>query len=148
MIFIGCDRAGIEMKNALMDYLKEHGLEYEDMGCHGETVDYPDIAEAVCKKVLTSPDNKGILICGTGIGISIAANKMNGIRAALCYDWYAAKYTRLHNDANVICFGARTMGIGSVTESLEVFLNTGFEGGRHAVRVNKITALEEKNNVR
>ena len=147
MIYLGCDRAGVEMKLGLIGYLKENGFEYEDLGCHGETVDYPDIAEAVCSKVLESPDNKGVLVCGTGIGISMAANKINGIRAALCYDWYAAKYTRLHNDANVICFGGRTMGLGSVTESLDVFLHTGFEGGRPAVRVDKITALEGKNHV-
>ena len=147
MIYLGCDRAGYDMKLALMEYLKENGYEYADLGCNGETVDYPDIAEAVCRKVLESPDNKGILVCGTGIGISMAANKINGIRAALCYDWYAAKYTRLHNDANVICFGGRTMGVGSVTESLDVFLHTDFEGGRHALRVDKITALEGKNNV-
>ena len=97
--------------------------------------------------MLENEDNKGILVCGTGIGISIAANKINGIRAAIGYDWYSAKYTRLHNNANVICFGGRTMGIGSVIEALDVFLHTGFEGGRHAVRVDKITALEGKNHV-
>lgn len=147
MIYFGCDHGGYEMKLALMKHLKENGIEYEDLGCDGSPVDYPDIAEKVCKKVLEDPDSKGVLICGTGIGISIAANKINGIRAAVGYDWYSAKYTRLHNNANVICFGGRTMGISSVTEALDVFLNTGFEGGRHAVRVDKITALEGKNNV-
>jgi ribose 5-phosphate isomerase B len=147
MIYVGCDHGGYEMKLALIDHLKEQNLEYEDMGCGGEAVDYPDVAEKVCTKVLENEDNKGVLICGTGIGISIAANKINGIRAAIGYDWYSAKYTRLHNNANVICFGGRTMGIGSVTEALDVFLNTGFEGGRHAVRVDKITALEGKNHV-
>ncbi len=135
------------MKLALIEYLNSKGVEYEDMGCGGEAVDYPDIAEKVCEKVLGNEGSKGVLVCGTGIGISIAANKINGIRAAIGYDWYAAKYTRMHNDANVICFGGRTMGTGSVIESLDVFLNTGFEGGRHAVRVGKITALEGKNNV-
>ena len=147
MIYLGCDHGGYEMKLALIEYLKNNGFGYEDMGCSGEPVDYPDIAEKVCAKVLESPDNKGVLVCGTGIGISIAANKINGIRAAIGYDWYSAKYTRLHNNANVICFGGRTMGTGSVTEALDVFLHTDFQGGRHAVRVDKITALEEKNHV-
>ncbi|MBP3856603.1 MAG: ribose 5-phosphate isomerase B [Ruminiclostridium sp.] len=147
MIYIGCDHGGYEMKLALIAYLKDSGFEYEDMGCGGEPVDYPDIAEAVCAKVLESPDNKGVLICGTGIGISIAANKIPGIRAALAYDYYSAKYTKLHNDSNVICFGGRTMGIGSVTESLDVWLHTEFMGGRHKTRIDKISALEAKNNV-
>lgn len=147
MIYLGCDHGGYEMKLALIGYLKENGFEYEDLGCGGEPVDYPDIAEKVCAKVLKNDENKGVLVCGTGIGISIAANKINGIRAAIGYDYYSAKYTRLHNNANVICFGGRTMGIGSVIESLDVFLHTEFQGGRHAVRVDKITALEEKNNV-
>ena len=94
--------------------------------------------------MLESEENKGILICGTGIGISIAANKIKGIRAALCADWYSAKYTRLHNNANVICMGGRTTGAGSAVEMLDVFLHTEFEGGRHATRIGKIAKLEEK----
>ena len=147
MIFIGCDHGGYDMKLALIGYLKENDFEYEDLGCGGEPVDYPDIAEKVCAKVLDTPDSKGVLICGTGIGISIAANKIHGIRAAIGYDYYSAKYTRLHNDANVICFGGRTMGTGSVIESLDVFLHTEFMGGRHKTRIDKISALEGKNNV-
>ena len=147
MIFVGCDHGGYILKADILKYLEDNGFEYMDMGCGGEPVDYPDIAEKVCRKVLETPDSRGVLICGTGIGISIAANKIKGIRAALCSDWYSAKYTRLHNDANVICFGGRTMGSGSVTEMLDVFLHTEFMGGRHAVRIEKIAKLEEKNNV-
>lgn len=143
MIYIGCDHGGYQLKLELMKYLDENGFEYTDMGCNGEAVDYPDIAEAVCKKVTADADNKGILVCGTGIGISIAANKIKGIRAALCADWYSAKYTRLHNDANVICMGGRTTGAGSAVEMLDVFLHTEFEGGRHATRINKIMKLED-----
>ncbi len=143
MIFIGCDHGGYQLKLELMKYLDSNGFTYTDIGCNGEAVDYPDIAEVVCKKVIESPENKGILLCGTGIGISIAANKIKGIRAALCADWFSAKYTRLHNDANVICMGGRTTGAGSAVEMLDVFLKTEFEGGRHAVRINKIKKLED-----
>lgn len=144
MIYIGCDHGGYSLKLELMNYLEKNGFQFTDMGCNGEAVDYPDIAEKVCEKVLENCDNKGILICGTGIGISIAANKIKGIRAALCADWYSAKYTRLHNDANVICMGGRTTGAGSAVEMLDVFLHTEFEGGRHATRIGKIAKLEEK----
>ncbi len=143
MIYVGCDHGGYQLKLELMKYLNENGFEYTDMGCNGEAVDYPDIAEAVCKKVTETAENKGILVCGTGIGISMAANKIKGIRAALCADWYSAKYTRLHNDANVICMGGRTTGAGSAVEMLDVFLHTEFEGGRHATRINKIMKLED-----
>lgn len=143
MIYIGCDHGGYQLKLELKKYLDDKGFSYTDMGCDGEAVDYPDIAEAVCKKVLESEENRGILLCGTGIGISMAANKIKGIRAALCADWFSAKFTRLHNDANVICMGGRTTGAGSATEMLDVFLHTEFEGGRHAVRINKIKKLED-----
>ena len=143
MIYIGCDHGGYQLKLELMKYLDSNGFSYTDRGCNGEAVDYPDIAEAVCKKVIESDENKGILLCGTGIGISMAANKIKGIRAALCADWFSAKYTRLHNDANVICMGGRTTGAGSAVEMLDVFLHTEFEGGRHAVRINKIKKLED-----
>jgi len=138
MIYIGCDHGGYPLKNALIEYLRENNLEFTDCGCDGETVDYPDIAKKVCPKVLENPDNKGILVCSTGIGISMTANKIKGIRAALCGDYYSAKYTRKHNDANVICFGNHVTGAGLAAELLDVFLNTGFDGGRHIPRVNKI----------
>ncbi len=143
MIAIGCDHGGYALKLELIKYLKEHNIEFTDYGCNGEPVDYPDIAEKVCKEIVAGKAEKGVLICGTGIGISMAANKIKGIRAALCSDWYSAKYTRLHNDANVICMGGRTIGPGLAAELLDVFLNTEFEGGRHAVRVDKIKKLEE-----
>ncbi len=145
MIAIGCDHGGYALKLELIKYLKEHNIEFTDYGCNGESVDYPDIAEKVCKEIVAGKAEKGVLVCGTGIGISMAANKIKGIRAALCSDWYSAKYTRLHNDANVICMGGRTIGPGLAVELLDVFLNTEFEGGRHAVRVDKIKKLEEDN---
>ena len=145
MIAIGCDHGGYALKLELIKYLKEHNIPFTDYGCNGESVDYPDIAEKVCREIVAGKAETGVLICGTGIGISMAANKIKGIRAALCSDWYSAKYTRLHNDANVICMGGRTIGPGLAVELLDVFLNTEFEGGRHAVRVDKIKKLEEDN---
>lgn len=145
MIAIGCDHAGFEMKKAIIDALTEKGFEFKDMGCNGEACDYPDIAEAVCAEVKSAGCEKGILICGTGIGMSIAANKVNGIRAALCTDSFSTKFTRLHNDSNVMCMGARTLGIGLAAELAEIFLTTGFEGGRHQRRVDLITKIENNN---
>lgn len=142
MIAIGCDHAGCEMKKAIIDALSEKGFDFKDMGCNGERCDYPVIAEAVCGEVISGNCEKGILICGTGIGMSIAANKIKGIRAALCSDSFSAKYTRLHNDSNVMCMGARTLGQGLGIELAEIFLTTGFEGGRHQNRIDLITKLE------
>lgn len=145
MIAIGADHGGFQLKKELMAHLDKMGVEYKDFGCYDEnSVDYPDIAKAVGTAVVNGEYEKGVLVCGTGIGISIAANKIKGVRAALCNDYFSAKYTRLHNDANIICFGGRVIGPGSACELLEVFLNTEFEGGRHARRVDKITALENK----
>ncbi len=141
MIVLGSDKAGTELKNHLIDFLKENNYEYSDCG---EEADYPDIAERVCAKITAGEAERGVLICGTGIGISMAANKIKGIRAALCSDYFSAKYTRLHNDSNVICFGGRVMGQGLAKELLNVFLTTEFEGGRHALRVDKMMKLEEK----
>ena len=141
MIVLGSDRAGTELKNHLINFLKENNYECQDCG---EEPDYPDIAEKVCKKITSGEAEKGVLICCTGIGISMSANKIKGIRAALCSDYFSAKYTRLHNDSNVICFGGRVMGQGLAKELLDVFLNTEFEGGRHALRVDKMMKLEEK----
>lgn len=144
MIAIGSDHAGYPLKLELIAFLKEKDYEFTDYGCDGESVDYPDIAEKVCAKITDGTADKAVLVCGTGIGISMSANKIKGIRAALCNDYFSAKYTRLHNDANVICFGGRTIGAGSACECLDVFLSTEFEGGRHERRVNKIMALENK----
>ena len=144
MVYIGCDHAGYEIKNDIAKYLEENNIEYKDLGCNGEKVDYPVIAEKVCTGVLEDVENnKGILVCGTGIGMSIAANKIKGIRAAHCTDEYSSKYTRLHNNANVLCMGARITGSGLALEIAEVFLNTEFEGGRHQRRIDLIDRLEE-----
>jgi len=144
MIAIGCDHAAVEMKNTIRDYLTEKGFEMKDLGTNGEPCDYPNMAEKLCGEITSGNCEKGILICGTGIGMSIAANKIKGIRAALCADSFSTKYTRLHNDANVMCMGARTLGPGLACELAEVFLTTEFEGGRHQRRVDLITALENK----
>ena len=144
MIAIGCDHGGFELKCAVMNHLLNKKIEYVDCGCEGERVDYPDIAEAVCKKVTSGECELAILVCGTGIGMSIAANKIKGIRAAVCSDWYSAKYPRLHNNANVLCLGGRVLGAGLALELVDVFLETEFEGGRHSDRIDKITKLEEK----
>lgn len=144
MIAIGCDHAAYDMKLSIIEMLKEKGYEVADMGCNGESCDYPDIAEAVGKEITEGRCEKGILICGTGVGMSIAANKIKGIRAALCSEHFSVKYTRLHNDSNVLCMGARTIGSGLASELVELFLKTEFEGGRHQRRVDKINAIENK----
>ncbi len=144
MIAIGCDHAAVEMKKEIIKVLSEKGFEFKDMGTDGEPCDYPDMAEAVCGLVTSGECEKGILLCGTGIGMSIAANKIKGIRAALCADSFSTKFTRLHNNSNVMCMGARTMGVGLACELAEIFLTTGFEGGRHQRRVDLITELENK----
>ena len=144
MIAIGSDHAGYALKCEMIKHLEEKGVEFIDCGCNGESVDYPDIAEKTCEKVTSGEADKAILICGTGVGISMAANKVHGIRAACCSDHFSAKYTRLHNDANVLCMGGRVIGAGLAAEIVDVFLDTEFEGGRHARRVEKIMKLEEK----
>jgi len=137
--FIGTDHAGFEVKPFVIEYLQKKGIEVEDLGCYSsESVDYPDFAHKVAKAVLENPGSRGILICGSGIGMSLAANKHKGIRAALCHDYYTAKMSRLHNDANILCFGSRIVGKGEIESILEAWLNTEFEGGRHERRVKKI----------
>ncbi len=144
MIAIGSDHAGYELKQSVIAYLKENGIEYKDFGCYDtNSVDYPAIAETTCQAIVSGECERGILICGTGIGISIAANKVNGIRAACCSDYFSAKYTRLHNDANVLCMGGRVVGAGLATELVDVFLHTDYEGGRHARRVAMIHEIEQ-----
>ncbi len=144
MIAIGCDHAGVEMKKAIIEALSLQGFEFMDMGTDGEPCDYPDVAASLCNEILAGHCEKGILICGTGIGLSIAANKFKGIRAALCSDSFSTRFTRLHNDANVMCMGARTLGQGLAIELAEIFLTTSFEGGRHQRRLDLITAIENK----
>lgn len=146
MLAIGCDHGGYELKKEIIDHLTKNGVEFKDFGTYdGNSVDYPDIAKLVCKSILSGECENGILVCGTGIGISIAANKHKGIRAAVCSDEFSAKFTRLHNDANVLCLGGRVVGPGLACELVDIFLSTGFEGGRHALRVDKITAIENEN---
>ena len=145
-IFIGADSAGFEMKNALCALLRDEGWDVTDCGCFSSaSCHYPEFAEVVCKNVQEAPDeNFGILVCGTGIGMSMAANKHRSIRAAVCGDTFSARFTRLHNNANVLCMGARVIGIGLATDITHLFLETEFEaGGRHEERVNMITAIEE-----
>ncbi|MBO5338178.1 MAG: ribose 5-phosphate isomerase B [Clostridia bacterium] len=144
-IAIACDHAALELKGEIMKYLEANGVEYVDYGTYTpDSCNYPDYAEKVCKAVYEGNEDMGILVCGTGIGMSIAANKCKGIRAALCSDTFSAKYTRLHNDANVLCMGARVLGAGLALEIVDMFINTEFEGGRHQLRVDMITALEDK----
>lgn len=145
MLALGSDHAGYGLKCEVKKYLDENGIEYKDYGCfEGEACDYPVIAEAVCLKVADGTHDKALLFCGTGIGISMAANKVKGIRAACCSDYFSAKFTRLHNDANVLCMGGRVVGAGLACELVQVFLDTEFEGGRHQRRVDLITAIENK----
>jgi len=142
-IALGCDHGGLEHKNAIADYLKENGFEVTDFGIYEQvSVDYPDIAKKVCESIQKGECERGILVCGTGIGMSIAANKHKGIRAACCSEHFSAKYTRLHNNTNILCLGGRVIGVGTALELADIFVNTEFEGGRHQKRVDKITEIE------
>lgn len=145
-IYIGCDHAALHMKNDIIGYLNDKGYNVEDLGPYTpESVDYPVYAEKVGLAVTEDKGSLGILICGTGIGMSLAANKVKGVRAAACSEVYSAKLTRMHNDANVLCLGARVIGIETAKMMVDAFVETEFEGGRHQRRVDMITALEEKN---
>lgn len=142
-LFLGSDHGGFGLKQELVQILTAAGYAVEDCGVHDPaSVDYPDIAKTVCEGVLARPHSFGVLCCGTGIGMSIAANKIDGIRAALCSETYSAKMARVHNDANVLCLGARVIGVELAREVALAFLSVEFEGGRHARRVEKITLLE------
>lgn len=143
MIVLGSDHAGFELKEEIRTYLEGNDIAYTDIGAFSlDSVDYAVNAKKACDKIVSGECEKGILVCGTGIGISMAANKVKGIRAACCSDYFSAKYTRLHNDANVLCLGGRVVGSGLAIELVDVFLNTEFEGGRHQRRVDQITAIE------
>lgn len=145
MIAIGSDHGGFELKEHIKKHLEERSLEYKDFGCYDEnSVDYPDIAEKVCNAINSGDADKGILVCGTGIGISIAANKIDGIRAAHCHDVYSAEMTKRHNNANVICMGGRIIGRELAFKIIDAWLDAEFEGGRHQKRIDKIHALENK----
>lgn len=143
-IFIGSDHAGYDLKMAVKEFLVEQGFDVIDVGTHSkESCDYPDYAREVATKVLEEKDSFGILICGTGIGMSIAANKVPGIRAALANDIIAAKLARAHNNANVLCMGGRLIGKELSFEIVKTFLLTAYEGGRHERRLRKIEHIEE-----
>ena len=145
-IAVGCDHGGLEHKNAIAEHLKSEGFEVEDFGIYeNKSVDYPEIALKVANSIKNGENELGILVCGTGIGMSLAANKVNGIRAAACSEHFSAKYTRLHNNSNILCLGGRVIGVGTAIELVDLFVDTEFEGGRHAKRVDKITAIEEAN---
>ncbi|HIY46010.1 MAG TPA: ribose 5-phosphate isomerase B [Candidatus Borkfalkia excrementipullorum] len=144
-IAVACDHGGLALKNVLLEYLKKNGYEIMDFGtCTAESCDYPDFVLPAAEAVASGECERGILVCSTGIGVSIAANKVKGIRCAHCHDTYSAKYTRLHNDANMLAFGQKIIGDGLMLEIVETFLNTEFEGGRHQRRIDKIKAIEEK----
>lgn len=145
MIAIGSDHGGFLLKEELKKHLDAEKIAYVDFGTDSaESCDYPVYAEKVCRAIQRGECEKGILICGTGIGMSIAANKCKGIRAAACSDNFSAEFTRKHNDANVLCMGARTIGAGVALQLADIFLKTAFEGGRHERRVAMIKELEEK----
>ncbi|SHI62935.1 ribose 5-phosphate isomerase B [Parasporobacterium paucivorans] len=140
MIAIGSDHGGFELKQEIMKYLEEKGLEFKDYGCYDcSPCDYPVYAKAVCESILDGESDKGILICGTGLGISMTANRYKGIRAAVCTDCFCAEATRLHNDANILALGGRVVGPGLALKILETFLNTEFSGEeRHIRRIEQI----------
>ena len=144
MIVMGSDHGGLELKNHIKSHLLERGISVKDFGVFTEdSVDYPDCAKPVCEAVLAGGDVRGILCCGTGIGISIAANKFKGIRAALCSDVFSAKMSKEHNNANVICLGGRVTGRELAFMIVDAWLDAEFQGGRHADRIAKIHELEK-----
>ena len=144
-ITIGCDHGALALKESVKEVLAELGAEVNDIGTFTEdSVDYPDIAEKVCAEIASGRSERGVVLCGTGIGISIAANKIRGIRCALCGDVYSARMARAHNDANVLALGGRVLGPGLAGEIVRAWMTQDFEGGRHARRIGKMMALEGK----
>ncbi|MFZ5775854.1 MAG: ribose 5-phosphate isomerase B [Thermodesulfobacteriota bacterium] len=136
-VAIGCDHGGIGLKEELAGVLRELGHEVDDQGCYStESVDYPEFARAVCGKVQDKSADRGILVCGTGIGMSMVANRIEGIRAALCHELFTARMSREHNDANVLCLGARVIGPGLAAEIVRTWMATEFAGGRHLKRIS------------
>ena len=145
MYAIGSDHGGYALKQEIMKHLTERGIEYRDYGTFStDSCDYPDYGEAVGRAVASGECERGIVVCGTGIGISLAANKVHGVRCALCGDCFSAQMAREHNDANVLALGARVLGPGLALKIVDTFLDAEFQGGRHARRVAKIMALEDK----
>lgn len=145
MIGLGCDHGGFALMQEVKKHLEERGFDYKDFGTYSEeSCDYPMYGEAVGRAVASGECERGILICGTGIGISLAANKVRGVRAAVCGDCFSAEMTRRHNNANILAMGARVVGSGLALKLVDIFLDTEFEGGRHARRVDQLSAIEEK----
>ena len=144
-IAVACDHGGLNLKNEVIKYLQDNGYEYVDFCTNTtESCDYPDFALPAAEAVASGKCDKGIIICSTGIGVSIVANKVPGVRCAHCHDSYCAEFTRRHNDANVLAMGEKVVGTGYALKIAEAFLTTEFEGGRHQRRVDKITAIEKK----
>jgi ribose 5-phosphate isomerase B len=144
-IALGCDHRGLEIKQSIMEFLPRLNHSYHDFGCYDtSSVDYPDIAQKVAEAVVSGAFDHGVLICSTGIGMSIAANKIRGIRAALCHDTFAAQRARQHNDANILCLRGENIEANAALEIVKTYLSADFEGGRHIPRLNKIKALETK----
>ena len=145
-IVIGCDHAALDLKAKVISHLEENGISVLDIGTYTkDSCNYPDYASAVCEKIQAGEFELGILICGTGIGMSMAANKHNGIRAACCSDTFSARATRQHNNANVLCFGERVVGLGLALEIVDAFVNEEYLGGRHEARVQMLADIEKKN---
>ncbi|MDU1413043.1 MAG: ribose 5-phosphate isomerase B [Clostridium sp.] len=146
-IAVGCDHGGFELKHTIMEHLSKKNIEVEDYGTYSEeSCDYPEFGQKVGEAVVAGKCDFGIIVCGTGIGISIAANKVPGVRAALCSDTFSAHATREHNNANILALGARVVGPGLALDIVDTFLNSEFQGGRHDARVNKIIEIEKKYN--
>lgn len=144
IIGIGSDHGGYELKEGIKEYLVGEGIQVVDFGTDSlESVDYPDFARKVAEAVLNKEVDRGILICGTGIGISIAANRIKGIRCALCSDTFSARMSREHNDANILAMGGRVVGLGLATDIVKAFITSDFEGGRHERRINKIDVISD-----
>lgn len=144
-IAIGCDHGGVVLKSAILEYLKDKSIEVIDYGTNGsESVDYPDFARAVAESVAQSKADKGILMCGTGIGISIAANKVKGIRCAVVHNEFTAQAASAHNNANILSLGGRILSPEEAVRLIDIWLNTAFEGGRHVGRLDKISEIENQ----
>ena len=143
-IVIGSDHGGVVLKGQLIRHLESRGITVVDVGTYSaDSCNYPDIADALCQRIQTGEFELGILVCGTGIGMSIAANKHNGIRAAACENTFSARMTRMHNNANVLCLGERVVGVGLAADMVDLFVDTDFEGGRHSTRVEMLNSLDK-----
>lgn len=143
MIAIGCDHGGYALKNEILEYFRANNIEYKDFGTDSEeSIDYAPIAVKVCRSITGGECKAGILVCGTGIGMSLAANKVKGIRAAVCSEAFSCEFTRRHNDSNVLCIGGRVVTTEMALKLVDLFLNTEFEGGRHQRRIDQIAMIE------